>query len=283
MTYRLPISLATIGLAAVLAPAAHAATDIATEAKAVTVSAAGDTYAYSSYADGRYQLMIGADKAHVATSKQAFDVDLGTDAKGNLQAVYSLDGKIHEYDVAGGKDRTLSYRGTQPTIADGRIAYVRGTTLYLGKKAVFSGAKLRDPELSGSHLAFVTITDKDYVQNLRLQSLSGKSKVIYEARSGGANDASIVSPSFDASGKHLFWARRNMGSGQGNRYIRRTLSTGKTNYALGTVDVYSLSWMGGSNGFAEVMTATRDDDPTAPGGPVVVKTTGALTFDAKAS
>jgi hypothetical protein len=282
MTYRLPISLATIGVAAVLAPAAHAA-DIATEAKAVTVSAASGAYAYSSYADGRYQLMIGADKADVPTSKHAFDVDLGTDAKGNLQAVFSLNGKVHEYDVAGGKDRTLSYRGTQPTIADGRIAYIRGTTLYLGKKAVFSGEKLRDPELSDGHLAFVTITNKDYDQNLRLQTLSGKSKVIYQARSGGANDASIVSPSFDGSGKHLYWARRNMGSNQGNRYIRRTLSTGKTVYAMGTLDVYSLSWMGGSDGFAAVMTATRDDDPTDPGGPVVVKTTGPLTFDAKAS
>jgi hypothetical protein len=282
MTYRLPtlISLATLAIAA---PAAHAASPtIAQEAKAVTVSAQGDAIAYSNYANGRYQLMIGDAAAKVPTSAHAFDVDLGTDAAGKTVAVYSLNGKVHEYDVAAATDKTLSYKGTQPTIADGKVAYVRGGTLYLGSKKVYSAPAIKDPELSGSHLAFVTVTNKDYVQTLRVQTLTGKSKGIYEARSGGANDASIVSPTFDASGKHLYFARRNMGSGQGNRYIRRTLSTGKTGYALGTLDVYSLSWIDDANGFAAVMT-TRDDDPTAPGGPVTVTKTGALRFDAKAS
>src|ERR1700742_4946786 len=160
MTYRLPtlISLATL---AVAAPAAHADSPaIAQEAKAVTVSAQGDSIAYSSYANGRYQLMIGDAAAKVPTSAHAFDVDLGTDAGGKLAAVYSLNGRVHQYDVAAGTDRTLSYRGTQPTIAGGKVAYVHGKTLYLGKKAVYRALAIKDPELSGSHLAFVTVTDK---------------------------------------------------------------------------------------------------------------------------
>jgi hypothetical protein len=282
MTYRLPTLISLTALA-VAAPAAHAAAPtIAQEAKAVTVSAHGSSIAYSHYDNGRYQLMIGDAAAKVPTSAHAFDVDLGTDAGGKLAAVYSLNGKVHRYDVAAGTDRTLSYRGTQPTIADGKVAYVHGKTLYLGRKAVYRAPAIKDPELSGSRLAFVTVTDKDYVQTLRVQTLTGKSKGIYQARSGGANDASIVSPTFDAGGRHLYFARRNMGSGQGNRYIRYTLSSGKSDYALGTLDVYSLSWIDDASGFAAVMT-TRDDDPTQPGGPVTVTTTGALRFDAKAS
>jgi hypothetical protein len=117
------------------------------------------------------------------------------------------------------------------------------------------------------------------IQNLRVQTLSGRSRVVYTARSGGANFAAIVGPSFDVSGKHLYWARRNLGSASGNRYIRLTLASGRLAYAPGTGRLYSTSWINGADGFASVV-AGRDDDPSAPGSPTTLTMTGRLSFAA---
>src|SRR3954471_20971279 len=82
--------------AAVLAPAAHAATTIATEQRATPVAAWAGTVAWSSYdpATNDYHLVVSrngaaAQRLPVAPSANAFDVDLGTNRSGSTYAVYS--------------------------------------------------------------------------------------------------------------------------------------------------------------------------------------------------
>jgi hypothetical protein len=293
MKYSLP-TLLTTAVVAIL-PAAASASPLANEQHATSVSTSGDAIAWSRYDNGRYTLMLDQGgtiaAADVATSKTPFDVDLGTSKAGKLLAVYSRAGKLYQYDVATGAEKPLGISGTQPTVADGRLAYVvRGygrDRLVLrsgGKaKAVFSAPKITGAQLSADRLAFVTNnapTKLLQTETLRVQTLSGKPKAIYDARSGGANTADIVGPTFDASGKHLFWARRNIGSGSGNRYVRYTFASHKTVYALGSDQNYSVSYVDAASGFA-VARIAGDDDASAPGGPVIVDTTGALTFNAR--
>ena len=293
MKYTLP-TLLTTAVVAVL-PAAASASPLATEQHATSVSAAGNTIAWSSYDNGRYKLMLDQGgtvaAADVATSKTAFDVDLGTSKAGKLLAVYSRGGELYQYDVATGAEKKLQIRGTQPTVADGRLAYVTRKDgrdqLVLrngGKtKVVFSAPKISGTQLSSDRLAFVTNnapTKLLQTETLRVQTLAGQSKAIYDARSGGANTADIVGPTFDASGKHLFWARRNIGSGSGNRYVRYTFASHKTAYARGSDQNYSVSYVDAVSGFA-VARIAGDDDASAPGGPVIIDITGALTFDAR--
>ena len=109
------------------------------------------------------------------------------------------------------------------------------------------------PDLSRTHLAYVTYGPGRYGfggQNLRLQTLTGPSRVVYRATSGGANAANIVSPSFDVAGTHLYWARTNNGSGTGNRYLRLTLATGRQDAARGSSRICSTSWASDADGFA---------------------------------
>jgi hypothetical protein len=294
MKYVLPTLLAA-GLAGLL-PTAASATPLATEQHATTVSTAGDTIAWSSYDRGRYNLMLDragtVAVAPVAPNKTAFDVDLGTTKDGAQVAVYSRGGKLYQYDIAAGADKSLGIRGTHPSIADGRLAYVsrkagqdrlfqRATD---GKTTfVFSAPLINSVQLSADRLAFVTNnapTKLLQTETLRVQRGSGRQKAIYEARSGGANTASIVGPTFDAGGKHLFWARRNLGSGTGNRYVRYTFASAKTAYAIGSDRNYSVSYADAERGFA-VAHIAGDDDASRPGGPVIIDTTGALQFNAK--
>jgi hypothetical protein len=288
MKYTLPTLLAA-GLVAAL-PAAASAAPLATEPHATTVSAAAGAIAWSAFADGRYTLTLnqaGATTAtHVPTSRTPFDVDLGTAKDGRQLAVYSRAGRLYEYDVAAGTERSLGVKGSDPSIADGRLAYVSRKDgrdrLVLGKKVVYSAPKITGVQLSSKRLAFVTNnapTKLLQTETLRVQTLSGKAKAIYDARSGGANTASIVGPAFDAAGTHLFWARRNLGSGTGNRYVRYTFASGKTSYAIGSDDNYSVSYLDTARGFA-VAKIQGDDDASNPGGPVIIDTTGALTFNA---
>ena len=294
MKYTLPTVLAATAVAAV-SPAAALASPLATETHATTVSAVDDTIAWSSSTRDGFKLMLeqsGATAAaKIAPSRTAFDVDLGMSKDGKVLAVYSRAGKLYRYDVAAGTEKPLGIRGTKPTIAGGRLAYVTRTgttdTLHLRSggrtRSVYSAPKITQPQLSASRLAYVTDnapTKLQQIETLRLQTLTGKPKAIYDARSGGANSADVVGPTFDASGKQLFWARRNIGSGSGNRYVRYTIATGKTAYAIGSDQNYSVSYVDPTSGFA-VARIAGDDDASAPGGPVIIDTTGALTFDAK--
>lgn len=274
MKFRLP--LATAAAVVALAPAAHAAT-LASVARPVTVSTFDDTIAYSAYDHGAFQLMIGGTSAGVATSRRAFDVDLGIGTDRSAVAVYSRSGKLYEYDIVAKREKALGIKGTQPTISGSHLAYVRGRALYLDGKVVARGA-VRDPELSARRLAYVKTIGR--IELLVVQTLHGPAKPIYQARSGGLNQADIVQPTFDAAGRQLFFARRNLGSGSGNRYVRYDVASRKLSYAMGTDRLFSLGWIDDAAGFAIVQTGA-DDDASDPGSGVTVETTGALRFDAR--
>jgi hypothetical protein len=285
-------SLPTLLAAGLLAlPAAASAAPLATESHATTVSAAADAIAWSGSAGGRYTLLINQDgattPAKIPTSRAPYDADLGTAKDGRLVAVYARGGTLYEYDVAAGTERSLKLKGSDPSIAAGRLAYVTRKggrdRLVLGKKVVYRAPKITGVQLSAKRLAFVTNnapTKLLQTETLRVQTLHGKPKAIYDARSGGANTASIVGPTFDAAGTHLFWARRNLGSGTGNRYVRYTFASGKTSYAIGSDDNYSVSYLDAARGFA-VARIAGDDDASDPGGSVIIDTSGALTFNAR--
>ena len=120
--------------------------------------------------------------ANVATSKTAFDVDLGTAKDGRLVAVYSRGGKLYQYDIAAGTERSLGIRGTEPTIADGRVAYVAHKDgrdrlfLRTGGKSRLAFSAPRSPASScrRDRLAFVTNnapTKLLQTETLRVQTL----------------------------------------------------------------------------------------------------------------
>jgi hypothetical protein len=268
------------------ASAAQAATTVASEARSFEVSAHGDAIAWSSYdaTAGTYRLMLRrrnqAQPLDVPASAQPFDVDLGTSTQGALVAVYSRAGRLYEWSSRTGAERPLGIAGREPTVLAGRLAFVRRVggrdVLYLRRSPRARSARqftagtsrasgIGVPALSRTHLAFVTYGPGRYGfggQHLRVQSLAGRSRVIYRATSGGANFANIVAPSFDGDGRHLFWARTNNGSGVGNRYLRRTLATGRQVAALGSSRICSTSWAGGTDGFATAI-ATSGFDCTA--------------------
>src|ERR1700742_898313 len=129
MKYSLPTLLTAAFVAA--SPAAALPSPLATEQHATTISASGDAIAWSSYSGGSYSLMLeqggNVATANAATNKTAFDVDLGTAKDGKLVAVYSRAGKLYQYDVAARAEKALGIAGTDPTIEDGRLAYVTRT------------------------------------------------------------------------------------------------------------------------------------------------------------
>lgn len=301
-------TLAAAALAGPLAAAAQArpavAATIATEQRAAPVSRYGGVIAWSDYSDGAFHLMLDQGgkitPAPVPSSPTPFDVDLGTNRAGHLVAVYSHSGALHELDIAAGTSKQLhpgvSGRLSHPTMSAARYAFVARRqgrdVLYLrtvdhGTRAMFtagtsSQSSITSPRLSDKRLAYVTSGPARYgrLENLRVQTLSARrSKVVYSARSGSLNFASIVGPGFDTSGTHLYWARRNLGSGAGNRYIRLTVSSGRLAYAQGTNRLYSTSWADNADGFASVI-AGSNDDPSAPGSPTTVVLTGPLAFTA---
>jgi hypothetical protein len=289
MKYNLPTLLAATAVIAL--PATASAATLATEQHATTVSAAANTIAWSRYDHGRYTLVLDQggtiSAAKVPAGKTAFDVDLGTAKDGKLIAVYSRSGKLYSYDIAAGTEKSLGKRGTHPSVDHGRLAYVTRKhgqdRLYLGSRLVFKAPRITGTQLSAKRLAYVTNnapTKLLQTETLRVQTLKGKAKAIYEARSGGANTASILGPTFDASGKHLFFARRNLGSGTGNRYIRFTFASGKTVYARGSDENYDVSYIDEAGAFA-VSRIPGNDDASNPGGPVLIETTGALKFNAR--
>jgi hypothetical protein len=141
-------------LAAVLAPAAHAApTTIATEQRATPISAWAGTVVWSSYdaTTNDYHLVVSRNGATpqrlaVAPSANAFDVDLGTNRSGSTYAVYSrcttpatqntppTDCDLYRLSIASGIETKLdtlsspTWDERDPTIFRGEIAFIRNET-----------------------------------------------------------------------------------------------------------------------------------------------------------
>ena len=70
----------------------------------------------------------------------------------------------------------------------------------------------------------------------------GKLHHLFYVGSGGANFGQIVSPT--VSGRNLYFARTNDGSGQGNNLFRLNLRTHKLFAARGTSRALSVTWRG---------------------------------------
>ena len=141
-------------LAAVLAPAAHAApTTIATEQRATPISAWAGTVVWSSFdaTTNDYHLVVSRNGAApqrlaVAPSANAFDVDLGTNRSGSTYAVYSrcttpatqntppTDCDLYRLSIASGIETKLdtlsspTWDERDPTIFRGEIAFIRNET-----------------------------------------------------------------------------------------------------------------------------------------------------------
>jgi hypothetical protein len=111
----------------------------------------------------------------------------------------------------------------------------------------------------------------------------GSDKVVYRARSGGANFANIAGLSLSDTAAAFMWARTNVGSGAGNRIVRYSISTGRLSYALGSARYASSAWAGQALGAAVVVdpssTGTCSDNINEPGR-CTVALTGPLRFDA---
>ena len=79
---------------------------------------------------------------------------------------------------------------------------------------------------------------------------TGHDQVVYRAFSGGANDADVTRPTFDADTTAFVWARTNLGSGAGNRIVRYTLPGSKLTYAQGSPRYNTSAWAGTQLGAA---------------------------------
>ena len=92
---------------------------------------------------------------------------------------------------------------------------------------------------------------------------TGHDQAIYRATSGGANFAGVTRPTYDADTNAFVWARKNLGSGTGNRIVRYTLPGSKLSYAQGSPRYNSTSWAGAQLGAATASSLDAGDSPGA--------------------
>jgi hypothetical protein len=288
--------------AAVLAAAAPAGAQervLATEQRPTDVAAWGADAVWSSFdpATATYRLVRSHDGGApaalpVAPSPRPFDVDLGTNRSGSTYAVYTRcdDGDtgcdLFRLGLNTGREERLSSLSSprwderDPTIFRGRIAFVRhelvggepGDTIRIGDttatgtptKVLAKGTGLSRPELGVSHLAYTRPRPAPWgVEQVRVVTLSSRAdRLVYEARSGGANSARVTGPSLSDSTKSFLWARTNNGSGTGNRIVRYAIASRAFTYGQGSSRWTSTSWAGGALG---LITAASLDGTCFPG------------------
>ena len=280
---RFRTSLLTAAVAAaVLAPAATAQgapTTLAVEQAPTRVAAHDGTVMWSRFdpATGSYSLVKSVDGAaptSVAVAPRTtgpFDIDLGTNRSGSTYAVYTRDdGDIYRLGVATGSEvkitklssRTLAER--DPTIMRGEIAFIRRdrgfdqlrigntTAASKGSRMIVKKRSILSAELGFSHVAYVESVPAGFreVQVHNRNIRTGADRMVYRARSGGANAADVTRPTFVSSPQAFVWARTNMGSGTGNRIVRYTLSGSKLAYAQGSPFFNSTAWANAGLGVA---------------------------------
>ena len=313
---RIRSSLLSAALAgAVLAPAATAQgapTTLAVEQAPTRVAAWNGVAMWSRFdpATNSYSLVKSVDggaPTSVAVAPRTtgpFDIDLGTNRSGNTYAVYTRDdGDIYRLNPASGSEvkitklsaRTLVER--DPTIMRGEIAFIRRdrgydqlrigntTAASKGSRLIVKKRSILSAELGFSHVAYVESVPAGFreVQVHNRNIRTGADRMIYRARSGGANAADVTRPTFIASPQAFLWARTNTGSGTGNRLVRYTLSGSKLTYAQGTPFFNSTAW---ANQQLGVVTASSLDNGESQGACTDANTnycqvqlTGPLQFD----
>lgn len=299
---------------AVLAPAATAGAapiTLSSEQAPTRVAAWEGTVVWSRYdaATQTYALVKSIDggaPAAVAVRPRRggpFDVDLGTNRSGSTYAVYTRDGDIYRLNLRTERETRLGRLSSpdqlerDPTIQRGEIAFIRrnrgrdelrignaasrskGSRLLVRRRAIVSA------ELGSGHVAYVESVPADFrelrvrVRNLRTRA----DRMVYRARSGGANAAGVTRPTYVASPQAFVFARTNLGSGRGNRLVRYRLRGSRLGYAPGAPRYNSTAWAGGSLG---AVTASSLDGGETTGacedagrGYCEVQLTGRVEFD----
>lgn len=312
----LRLSLLTAAVTgAVLAPAAAAQgapTTLAAEQAPTRVAAwdgtvmwsrldpATETYSLVKSVDGGAPVAVGV----APRTTGPFDIDLGTNRSGATYAVYTReDGDIYRLNVATGRERRIdslsspSQVDRSPTIQRGEIAFIRHdrgfdqlrigntTSGSRGSRLIVRHRSILSVELGTSHVAYVRTVPSEFrelrvhVRNIR----TGADRMVYRAKSGGANAAGVTRPTFVARPAGFLWARTNMGSGTGNRLVRYTLRGSRLAYAQGRPFFNSTAWAGGALG---AITASSLDSGESRGACVDASTnhcrveyTGPLRFD----
>ena len=315
--------LVVAGAAVALATASPAAAQervLATEQRATDVAAWRADAVWSSYdtATATYRLVRSHDGGvpqplPVAVSPRAFDADLGTNRNGSPYAVYTrCTGGTTGCDLyrlglnTGREERlsTLSSPGADerdPTIFGGRIAFIRrervggamGDTIRIGDttrtgtptRVLVRGRGLSRPELGRGVLAYTAPRTAPFgaVQVRVVTTATHADRLVYEARSGGANSARVTDPSLSDTTRSFIWARTNNGSGTGNRIIRYGIASRTFAYGQGSSRWTSTSWAGGGLGL--ITSASLDGtcfpgSDESPGASVCrIAATGPVRFD----
>jgi hypothetical protein len=278
------LAVAVAGAALAVAGGAHAATVLSSEPAPTHVGAWNGTVVWSHLdaATGGYRLVESVDGGAPTPVNVPgrfggpFDVDLGTNRSGSTYAVYTRDGDLYRMSVANGAETkitkltspTLTER--DPTIQRGEIAFIRreggfdqlrignttsgstGSRFLVKKRAILSA------ELGTTHIAYVEKSGNTRIVHIRNLS-TGRDQVVYRASSGALNAAGVTKPAYDAPRNAFMWARTNIGSNTGNRFVRYTLRGSKLTYAQGSPRYNSTSWAGDQLGAATASSLDATD------------------------
>ena len=268
---------------AVAGPAA-AATVLVEQARPFSVDAAKGVSVYSQYDEsiGAYRLVArqgGQLKTlNVDPQPAPFDVDIGTSRTGALVAVYSraIDDEntdLFRYSFASDSETRLvslssAYASEHdPSVWGGEIAFLRSTDdgtrrLMVGNTGANGAPRtlvtrranqgITNPVLSSKRVAYLTANlNQEGIgyQAVHTRTLrTGKDRTIHVARSGALNAARVTGPSWSDTGRALYFARTNSGSGTGNRYHRYSPATGQVTEAPGNKRAVSTAFIGGAEG-----------------------------------
>jgi hypothetical protein len=304
------IAVAAVGAALAPAASAQAATVLSTEPTPTHVGAWNGTVMWSTLdaTTGNYRLVKSVDGAAPTTVPVPervggpFDIDLGTNRSGSTYAVYTRAGDIYRLSVASGVEikitklssPTLAER--DPTIQRGEIAFIRrdggfdqlriGDTVSAstGSRFLVKKRSILSAELAIKQVSYVEHSGNSrlvHVRNIR----TGHDQVVYRATSGGANFAGVTKPGYGAEFNGFVWARTNLGSSTGNRFVRYQLSGSKLSYAQGSPRFNSTSWAGPQLGAATSSSLDGSDSTGACDDAGVhfcfVTVTGPLSFTLK--
>jgi hypothetical protein len=280
----LAIGAAAAALAA--APAAPAATVLSSEPAPTHVGAWEGTVMWSQLdsATGGYRLVrsVGAGAptplAVAERSGSPFDIDLGTNRSGSTYAVYTRNGDIYRLGVANGAETKIAKLSSpklaerDPTIQRGEIAFIRREGGYdqlrignttsgsSGSRFLVKKRTILSAELGITHIAYVAKSGNTRLVHIRNLG-TGRDQVVYRASSGGLNAAGVTKPAYDSERNAFVWARTNIGSNTGNRFVRYTLRGSKLTYAQGSPRYNSTSWAGDQLGAATSSSLDASDSP----------------------
>jgi hypothetical protein len=259
-------------------------------------------------ATGNYKLVKSVDggaPTAVPVPERAggpFDIDLGTNRSGSTYAVYTRDGDIYRLSVASNAETKITKLSSptmaerDPTIQRGEIAFIRRDHGYdqlrigdttsgsKGSRMLVKKRSIEGAELAIKQVAYVESSGAR--EHVHVRNIStGHDEDVYRATSGGANDANVTRPTYDAELNGFLWARTNIGSNTGNRFVRYQLAGSKLTYAQGSPRYNSTAWAGDTLGAATASTLDAGDDPNACDDAgthyCVVTLTGPLNFTLK--